>query len=301
MCLHPTPPPPVPADTARVARAAFPRGSLLLSLRDGLRPVFDDGRFARLFPAKGRPAEAPWRLALVTLLQFAEGLSDREAADAVRGRIDLKYLLALPLADTGFDSTVLCEFRARLVAGCAEEALLDAVLEAAAARRLLRPGGRQRTDSTYVLAAVRAMNWAECVHETLRHALEVLALAAPEWLVERAPPHWARAYGPHAFDDRLPKSAAKRAAWVRAVGEDGHRLLAAVSAPVAPDWIARLPAVETLRRVWVQQFYLADGEVRWRTDRGASRPQRGSSVRPTTPTPTTRARAAGLGSATRRT
>src|SRR3712207_4164372 len=226
MCLRPTSPPPVPIDTARVARAAFPRGSLLLSLRDGLGPVFDDGRFARLFPVKGRPAEAPWRLALVTLLQFAEGLSDREAADAVRGRIDWKYLLGLPLADTGFDSTVLCEFRSRLVAGGAEEALLDAVLEVATAHRLLRAGGRQRMDSTHVLAAVRAMNRAECVHETLRHALEVLALAAPEWLLERALPHWATAYGPRAFDDRLPKSAAKRAAWVRTVGEDGHRLLA---------------------------------------------------------------------------
>ena len=265
MCLRPTPPPPVPADTAHVARAAFPRGNLLLGLRDGLGPVFDDDRFGRLFPAKGRPAEAPWRLALVTLLQFAEGLSDRQAADAVRSRIDWKYLLGLPLADPGFDSTVLSEFRSRLVAGGAEESLLDAVLEVAAAHRLLRAGGRQRTDSTHVLAAVRAMNRAECAHETLRHALEVLALAAPEWLLEQTQPHWATAYGPRAFEDRLPKSAAKRAAWVRTVREDGHRLLAAVSAAGGPDWLARLPAVGMLRRVWVQQFYLSGGVVRWRT------------------------------------
>ena len=94
MCLRPALPLPVPDDTAHVARLAFPRGNLLLSLRDRLGPVFDDRRFAHLFPAKGQPAEAPWRLALVTLLQFAEGLSDRQAADAVRSRIDWKYLLA---------------------------------------------------------------------------------------------------------------------------------------------------------------------------------------------------------------
>jgi transposase len=92
--------------------------------------VFDDHRFAPLFPSKGQPAEAPWRLALVTLLQFAEGLSDRQAAEAVRSRIDWKYLLGLPLADAGFDSTVLSEFRTRLVTGTAEAVLLDAVLAA---------------------------------------------------------------------------------------------------------------------------------------------------------------------------
>jgi transposase len=189
MCLHSASPLPVPGDTAHVARLAFPHGNLLLSLRDKLGPIFDDGRFAYLFPAKGQPAEAPWRLALVTLLQFAEELPDRQAADAVRSRIDWKYLLGLPLADAGFDSTVLSEFRSRLVAGAAERLLLDAVLEIAATHRLLKAGGRQRTDSTHVLAAARAMNRIECVHETLRHALEVLALAAPEWLLSQVLPH----------------------------------------------------------------------------------------------------------------
>jgi transposase len=267
MCLRPASPLPVPDDTAKIARRAFPRGNLLLSLRDKLGPVFDDGRFTQLFPAKGQPAEAPWRLALVTLLQFAEDLSDRQAADAVRSRIDWKYLLGLPLADPGFDSTVLSEFRARLVAGAAETLLLDAVLEIAATHQLLKAGGRQRTDSTHVLAATRAMNRIECVHETLRHALDVLALAAPEWLLSQVLPHWAEAYERRAFDDRLPHSAAKRAAWVQQIGEDGHHLLAALAAPSTPGWLRHLPAAEMLRRVWVQQFYLADGQVRWRTER----------------------------------
>src|SRR3954453_19216538 len=152
MCLHPASPLPVSDDTAKVARRAFPRGNLLLSLRDELGPIFDDSRFASLFPGKGQPAEAPWRLALVTLLQFAEDLSDRQAADAVRSRIDWKYLLGLPPPDPGFDSTVLSEFRTRLVAGAAETLLLDAVLEIAAAHQLLKAGGRQRTDATQCIA-----------------------------------------------------------------------------------------------------------------------------------------------------
>ena len=113
MSLQPSPVPPVPADTARVARAAFPGGNLHMRMRDELDTIFDDEAFAPLFPTRGRPAEAPWRLALATIFQFAEGLSDRQAADAVRARIDWKYALSLELTDRGFDHTVLSEFRRR--------------------------------------------------------------------------------------------------------------------------------------------------------------------------------------------
>ena len=235
MSLRPSSPPSVPDDTRRVARAAFPRGSLLVSLRDELGSIFDDQRFAPLFPALGQPAEAPWRLALVTLLQFMEGLSDRQAAEAVRSRIDWKYLLALPLTDPGFDSSVLCEFRARLIAGGAEHLLFDAVLEIAVARKLVRAGGRQRTDSTHVLAAVRALNRIACVREAMRHALETLAIVAPDWLLAHAPPSWAERYTRPTVAGRLPRSEAKRAEHARVIGEDGHALLAAIFAVEAPD------------------------------------------------------------------
>jgi transposase len=265
MSLRPSPPPSVPDDTQRVARAACPRGSLLLSLRNELGPIFDDQRFAALFPALGQPAEAPWRLALVTLLQFMEGLSDRQAAEAVRGRIDWKYLLALSLTDPGFDSSVLCEFRARLIAGRAEHLLFDAVLEVAVARKLVRAGGRQRTDSTHVLAAVRALNRITCVREAMRHALEVLAIVAPDWLRAHAPSPWAERYTRPTTASRLPRSEAKRAEHARVIGEDGHALLAAALAAEAPEWLRAVPAVETLRRVWVQQFYLCGEDVHWRS------------------------------------
>src|ERR687883_1443655 len=125
MSLHAEPIPPVPEETARVARAALRRGNPYLKLRDELGAIYQDEAFAALFPRRGQPAEAPWRLALTTVLQFAEGLSDRQAADAVRTRIDWKYALSLPLTDPGFDHTVLSEFRARLVAGRAERLLLE--------------------------------------------------------------------------------------------------------------------------------------------------------------------------------
>ena len=180
MSLRPSTSVAIPEDTAQVARAAFPHGSSLLSLRDELGPIFDNQRFAALFSKLGQPAEAPWRLALVTLLQFMEGLPDRAAANAVRGRIDWKYALSLPLRDPGFDGSVPCEFRARLVSGDAERFLFDTVLDLARSRDLVR--GRQRTDATHVLAAVRRLNRLACVTEAMRFALEALACAAPDWL-----------------------------------------------------------------------------------------------------------------------
>jgi transposase len=158
MSLKPAPIEPVPEETARVARAAFRKGNPLLELRDELGTIFADADFADLFPRLGRPGLPPWRLALITLLQFREDLPDRRAAEAVRARIDWKYLLGLELADPGFDHSVLCEFRSRLVGGGAEERLLGRLLEACQARGLLKARGRQRTDATHVLAAIRVLN-----------------------------------------------------------------------------------------------------------------------------------------------
>ena len=167
MSLRPEPIGPIPDETVRVARAAFPRGNPYMSMRDALGVIDDDADFAALFARRGQPAEAPWRLALVTVMQFAEGLSDRQAAEAVRARIDWKYALGLPLADPGFDFSVLCEFRARLRHGAAEQRLLDALLDACKARGYLKARGRQRTDSTHVLGALRVLSRLECVAETL--------------------------------------------------------------------------------------------------------------------------------------
>src|SRR6266498_3294939 len=147
----------IPEETVRVAKAAFPNGNLYMRMRDELGVVYTDHAFAALFPSRGQPAEAPARLALITIMQFAEGLSDRQAADAVRGRIDWKYALGLELTDTGFDASVLSEFRARLVDGGAAQQLLERMLERLREQGLVVPGGRQRTDATCVVAAVREL------------------------------------------------------------------------------------------------------------------------------------------------
>src|SRR3954470_15674501 len=155
--------PSVPDDTARIARAAFPRGNPYVLLRNRLGPVFDDAGFADLYPRRGQPGYTPWRLALVTLLQFREGLRDRQAAEAVRARIDWKYLLALDLADAGFDHSILCEFRVRLLSHDAADRLLERLLDTAREGGLLKARGRQRTDSTHVLATIRTLNRVELV------------------------------------------------------------------------------------------------------------------------------------------
>jgi transposase len=255
MSLCPQQPlPPVPEDTTRVARAAFRRGNACLILRDRLGTVFTDTDFVDLYPKRGQPAYAPWRLALVTLLQFREGLSDRQAAEAVRARIDWKYLLALDLADPGFDRSVLCEFRGRLLDNDAVGRLLARVLDAAREDGLLKARGRQRTDSTHVLAAIRTLNRVELVAETLRAALNDIAVAAPDWLRALAPREWHERYDRRIEDIRLPEAGPKRDAFVSQVGADGFRLLDAFAGTDAPAAAAALQSVETLRRVWARHF-----------------------------------------------
>lgn len=256
----------IPAETVRVARAACPKGTVYLRLRDELGPLYDDAAFAALDPKRGQPAAAPWRLALILVMQFAEGLSDRQAADAVRGRIDWKYALGLALTDPGLDASVLSEFRGRVVAGGAERVLLDAMLARFRELGLLTAGGRQRTDSTHVLAAVRGLTRLEGVGETLRHALNSLAGAAPDWLRSRLDPAWVERYGPRLQDERLPQATTARQALAEQIGADGMRLLTAIDAETNEfDWLREVPALHTLRWVWVQQYQLdAAGVVRWR-------------------------------------
>lgn len=179
-----------PQATARVARAIFPKGNLYMQLHDTLGSVYEEDQFADVFSHTGQPAESPVRLTLVSILQYVEGLTDRQAADAVRTRIDWKYLLGLELEDVGFHHSVLSEFRTRLLTGNVEQRLLDRLLEVCREQGWLKERGQQRTDSTHVLGAVRALNRLECVGETLRHTLNVLAVTVPEWLRVHSDPEW---------------------------------------------------------------------------------------------------------------
>jgi transposase len=254
MTLHPTPITPVPEETARVAHAAFPSGNSYMQMRDVLGVIYRDEQFADLFVKRGRPVAPPWRLALVTVMQFAEGLSDRQAADAVRARIDWKYALGLELSDAGFDYSILSEFRARLVTSAAEERLLDVLIAACVRQGYLKVRGTQRTDSTHVLAALRTLHRLERVAETLRATLNALAILAPDWLRRQVDADWFARYGRRIEEERLPKGQQARRVYAAQVGADGQRVLDAVAAPDAPEMARQALEVAVLRRIWEQQF-----------------------------------------------
>jgi transposase len=256
---------PIPEETRRVAQAAFPRPSRFMQMRDRLGTIYDDAAFGALYPPRGQPAEAPWRLALVTVMQFADALTDRQAADAVRSRIDWKYALGLELTDAGFHYSVLSKFRARLVAGGAEQLLLDVLLTRFHACGLLKAGGQARTDSTHVVAAIRALNRLECVGEMLRAALNDLAIVAPDWLRQQVTADWFERYGTRIEESRLPKGEAQRYAYAEQIGADGFQLLSALYHDTAPHWLREIPSVDILHQTWVHQYYTDEhGYLRWR-------------------------------------
>jgi transposase len=268
----------VPELTKLVAQAAFPNGSIFMTIRDELGTVFEDEAFTDLYPSLGQPAESPARLALVTVMQFVENLTDRQAADAVRGRIDWKYALGLELSDPGFHYSVLSEFRQRLVTGDAERILLEALLERCAAKGLLGGKKRQRTDSTHVLAAIRSLTLLELVGETMRRVLNEIAREAPEWLQDQLQPEWIKRYGRRFDSSRLPRTQEKRQALAETIGRDGLALLAAIYDDPAPVAVRELSIVESMRRIWIQHYYCVEDEVHWRTKKNWGQPPAGRMI-----------------------
>jgi len=264
MSMRPQQIPEVPEETAEVARCAFPKGNVYLQIRDLLGGIYRDELFADLYSPDGQSAISPWQLALVTVMQYMENLSDRQAADAVRDRIAWKYALSLRLTDAGFDYSVLSEFRGRLLEGQAEDRLLNVMLSHCQQQGLLKARGQQRTDSTHVLAAVRELNRLENVGETLRHALNCLAVVAPDWLEAHISSDWYERYSKRMEQYRLPKSQAQQAALAQQIGQDGYHVLVAIYSNDTMSWLREVPAVKTLRQVWVQQYWLEDGTVRQR-------------------------------------
>jgi transposase len=248
-------PDPVVAAAIRVKYAGR-RVPLAVAVRDRLGQWMADELFAAAFGVRGRPGWPPSRLAVVTVLQMAEDLTDRQAAEAVRTRLDWQYALGLGLADPGFDHSVLSEFRGRVAAHGLEEAALDALLARLAAEGLVRAGGKQRTDSTHVLAAVRALHTTELAGESVRAALEALAAACPDWLKARfCLPDWDRRYGtPVTTWRRQAPGKAERDKAALQYARDGYALVAACYEESAPPWLREIPAVQVLRTVLIQSF-----------------------------------------------
>jgi transposase len=258
MCMQPAPwPEPDPQVAAAIAAKYWGkrRRPLAVQVRDRLGQWMEDEQFAAAFGIRGKPGWSPSRLALVTVLQREENLTDRQAAEAVRTRIDWQYLLGLPLDDPGFDHTVLAEFRAKVAAAGLEQVVLDALLARLAADGLVKPGGKQRTDSTHVVAAAAALRRLELAGESVRAALEALAAAHPAWVAQRVcVSDFARRYGTPMTSWRPPASQARRDELAIAYARDGYALLEAVYDSSSPAWLRELPAVDVLRRVLLQNY-----------------------------------------------
>ena len=260
MSLQMEPSADIPTATRRVAEAAFPKGNLDVKMRDEPGTFYTDSDFKELFPTRGQPAFSPWRLALVTIMQFVEGLSERQAAAAVRARIDWKYALRLALTEPGFDFSILSEFRHRLVRKGQEAKLLDQMLACFREQQLLKAGGRQSTDSTHILAKVRHLSRLESVVETLRAALNNIAEEFPEWLKEQITPRWYELDARRSEEYRLPKGEPGRAEYLNEVGQHGFRLLKAIESSGKVK-LEGLKSVKLLQQMWEQQLEVKNKKV----------------------------------------
>jgi transposase len=268
----------IPEQTSRIAKQAFPNGNLLINMRDVLGLIFKDEAFEDLYPSHGQPAWSPTQLALVTLMQFIENLTDRQAAEAVRARIDWKYVLGLELTDAGFDYSVLSEFRQRLISGGKEQMLFDELLKVCQEKGYVGGQKQQRTDSTHIVAAIRALSRLELVIETMRRALDDLAQEAPEWLKQQIQPGWEQRYTRQIDSYHLPKRMEQREDLAEQVGKDGAHLIEAIFREMAPANLRELPSIKILCRIWVQQYYQEEGGIHWRSKEKWGQPPAGQMI-----------------------
>ena len=256
----------VPELTARVARASNPGGTTAMWVRDRLDGLWDDEDFAGWYPRDGRPGISPAQLATVSVLQFLLDLSDRDAAEAVRCRIDFKYALGLDLDDPGFHHSVLGDFRERLLEEGRSDRLLDLALARLKEAGLVRERTTQRTDSTHVLAAVRDLTRLELVTEAVRAALEELARTAGHALAGLVDDDRGRHYGRVV---RLGKNPTRPKTRMNEAGADASRLLGHLAARC--PGLLHGPRVQALRQILVQNYYWdVSGRLRWRDDEGDS-------------------------------
>lgn len=265
MTIHPQEKWSIPEDTKRVALAVFKKGNIYLKIAEQLGQLYEDKEWLDLYKQDGgQSGISPARLALITIFQFLEGLTDRQAAEAVRARIDWKYVLGLELTDEGFDFTVLSEWRKRLIESEKTERLLEILLTHLKGINFLKERGKQRTDSSHVLAAIRKLNRIECVGETIRKVLNDLAYQAPEWLKDKVNQDWFDMYNLKFEKYRFPKNEVEKEELAIRIGEDGYYLLKIVLAPETPKYIKKIESIEILRQVWLQQYYRQGEQVQWR-------------------------------------
>jgi transposase len=262
MSLKPQPPREMPAELAELGVQLLPPESPYRLVGEVLYAKYKDEDYADLYPAEGQPGLSPVDLALVTAFQFLEDLPDRAAAEAVRLRMDWKYALRLPLGYTGFNFSVLSEYRARLIAHGAEARVFEALLADLVTLGLLKRRGRQRTDSLAVLTRVRTLTRLELVVETLRLAVQALVAADAVWARATLPPTWEEWYGERCVAERLAE--AERQRLQQETGREGQWLLERLALPDTPAHLRELEAVQVLTTVWAQQYEVREQTVVWR-------------------------------------
>ena len=259
MCLKPRPLPPIPEETREIGERLFDKTTLPRQLGDEYSDVLPDEEFRSMYSNLGQPAYSPARLTVVSLLQANEHLPDRAAAYMVRARMDWKYALHLPLNDLGFDPSILCEYRERVIRNERERMVFDRFLERLQENGWLKGRKKQRTDSLAIFGAIRELNRLELVMETLRLALEGIVQCEPEWFAEHVPDAWVDRYAEWTQAERIvkergAKGAAKTQALLIRTGRDGFTLLDALAAESTPADLWELESVTVMETVWLQQY-----------------------------------------------
>lgn len=262
MSFKPKPPRSLPTELAELGTKLLTPSSPYRLVGEQLYEQYDEADFVDWYCAEGKPALSPVLLAFVTAFQYLEGLSDREATEAVRVRLDWKYALHLPLDYLGFNFSVLSEFRDRVIAHNSEARVFDCLLEHLQKRGLIKQRGRQRTDSLAVLTKVRDLNRLELGCETLRLAVRALLEADPTWARSTVPLTWEERYGERCVAARLKED--QRPILEQEVGSDGQWLLDRLQAETTPALLRDLPPVQVLRTVWSQQFERVEGKMVYR-------------------------------------
>lgn len=255
---------PVPEETARVMRTAFRKKTLAMLLRDTLEELYEDEQFAAqcpIEPIKEQPAYASWQLIILTILQYADGLTDQKAANNIPVRLDWHYGLGLDLEDAASDLPSLSRFRQSLLHEGPGTMLLNRLLEVCQQQGWLKVRGKQRLDSAYILTKLGVLTDLEYILETLSATLDELATLAPDWLLAQIDSTWFDRYVPQFEHHHLPKPENQRIAWIQQIGADGLYLLQAIEKPGTPDNVKKAPAVHLLRQIWAQCYNQPDGKT----------------------------------------
>ena len=259
MCLKAKDPWSMPKETAEIGAKILKRGSVYKYVGDEIFDQFRENDFADLYSLEGKPGISPVILAFVAIFQFIEKYPDRQAAEAIRMRIDWKYALHLPLDYAGFDFSVLSEFRDRLLEHEAELRVFIRMVELFQAKGLIKERGKQRSDSIAMLTKVRNLSRLELVVETLRLAVGAILEADPQWGEVQIPPSWDGRYGERFVMQRYSENDWKQ--YETEVGPDGAWLLARLAGEGVPAVVKNLPEVQVLKTVWTQQFRECEGQI----------------------------------------